>query len=192
MAFLKRSRVLARAAGAILCVVCARPLAQAPRAQSPPTGESDVKAAFLYNFTKFIDWPATAFEGTPDVFRVCVFAEPAFLQSVERMLLGETVRGRPIQVETPDSTGHARTCHIAYFAQSSIDDAAYLLPALRQVPVLTVGESRRFLAQGGALAFVVDDNRVRFDVNKKAADQAGLTISSKLLRVARHITPLQR
>ncbi len=161
-------------------------------AQSTPAGESDVKAAFLLNFTKFIDWPATAFEGTPDVFRVCVFAEPTFVQSVQRMLQGETVRGRPIQVETPYSAERARSCHIAYFAQSSIDHAAGLLPALRQVPVLTVGESRRFLTQGGALAFVLDDNRVRFDVNKKAAERAGLTISSKLLRVARKVTPLQR
>lgn len=158
-------------------------------AQSTPAGESDVKAAFLLNFTKFINWPATAFAGTPDVFRVCVFAEPTFVQSVQRMLQDETVRGRPIQVETPDSAERARSCHIAYFALSSVDHAAGVLPTLRQVPVLTVGESRRFLAQGGALAFVLDDNRVRFDVNKKAVERAGLTISSKLLRVARRVTP---
>ncbi|MCA1559843.1 MAG: YfiR family protein [Acidobacteria bacterium] len=191
MAVLKHSGVLARsaAASAFLCLVCARPLAQAPGAQPTPTAESDIKAAFLFNFTKFVDWPATAFEGTPNVFRVCVFAEPSFVRSVQRMLQGETVRGRPLQVETPYSAERARTCHIAYFAQSSVDHAAGLLPALRQEPVLTVGESKRFLTQGGALAFVLDDNRVRFDINKKAADQAGLTISSKLLRVARNVSP---
>lgn len=178
------------AIGAALPASAQRPVTVS--AQSTPAGESDVKAAFLLNFTKFIGWPATAFEGTTDVFRVCVFAEPTFVQSVQRMLQGETVRGRPIQVETPYSAERARSCHIAYFAQSSVDHAAGLLPTLRQVPVLTVGESRRFLAQGGALAFVLDDNRVRFDVNKKAVERAGLTISSKLLRVARKVTPLQR
>jgi hypothetical protein len=194
MAVLKRPHAISGTAAAVLVLSIAVPARTQPTppAQTLPTGESDIKAAFLYNFTKFIDWPSSAFDGTAGVFRVCVFAEPAFVRAVQRMVEGETVRGRPLRVETPYSIERARTCHIAYFARSSVDHAAGLLPALQQIPVLTVGESSQFLQRGGAMAFVLDENRVRFDINKGAADRAGLTISSKLLRVARTVSNLSK
>jgi uncharacterized protein DUF4154 len=179
MAFLTSARARRAAAqAAALLMLCA-----ALHAQAPVAGEKTVKAAFLYNFTKFVAWPPSAFEGTSRAFTVCVFADPAFGRDIEDMLAGETVAGRPLRVVRPEGED-ARGCHMAYFAGA---DAERALRAVRQAPVLTVGEGTRFLEQGGLISFVLEDNRVRFDVNKRAVDSAGLTISSKLLRVARNV-----
>jgi hypothetical protein len=154
--------------------------------QVPQTGEKAVKAAFLYNFTKFVDWPQSAFTDAAAPFRVCVFVDVGFRRDVEEMLKGETIGGRPPRVVTPEPND-IKGCHLAYFGSGDADRSAQMLAAMRGVPVLTVGEGSRFLQQGGVISFVLEDNRVRFDVNKRAVDRAGLTVSSKLLRVARHV-----
>ena len=152
--------------------------------QPPEAGENAVKAAFLYNFTKFVDWPVNAFEGATSPFRVCVFADAAFRRDLEPMLVGESVGGRRVMVSA--APRDVRGCHVAYFGEGE-ERGRQLLPSLRQVPVLTVGEGSRFLEQGGLIAFALEQNRVRFDVNKAALDRTGLVVSSKLLRVARHV-----
>lgn len=154
-------------------------------AQPPESGENAVKSAFLYNFTKFVDWPANAFEGTQSPFRVCVFADAAFRRDLESMLVNESVGLRRVTVAADPKD--VRGCHLAYFGAGASDRAAQLLPSLRQSPVLTVGEGQRFVEMGGLIAFALEQNRVRFDVNKPAMDRAGLVVSSKLLRVARHV-----
>ena len=157
-------------------------------AQGVEAGENAVKAAFLYNFTKFVSWPAAAFEDPATPFSVCVVADPPLRRSIEGMLAGESVGGRPLQVMTPDASS-VRRCHLAYFGGRTSDADAKILGRLKQAPVLTVGEGERFLALGGHISFVLEDNRVRFDVNKEAVDRSGLTMSSKLLRVARRVRP---
>lgn len=182
MAFLKAARV-----SAVLAVVVALALLipGAPAAQTREAGERAIKAAFLYNFTKFVEWPASAFAGEAAPFRVCVFVDAAFRREIDGMLAAEAVAGRPVTiVAEPQQTAG---CHLAYFGLAESERATALLPVLRQAPVLTIGEGSRFLAQGGHIAFVLEQNRVRFDVNKRAVDRTGLAISSKLLRVARHV-----
>ena len=166
---------------AIACLVASAPAA----AQPPDSGENAVKAAFLYNFTKFVEWPANAFEGTSSPFRVCVFADGGFRRELEAMLGGESVGARRVMVSVEPRD--VRGCHVAYFGAGAAERAAQVLPSLRQMPVLTVGEGSRFFEQGGLIAFALDQNRVRFDVNKTAMDRSGLVVSSKLLRVARHV-----
>ena len=154
--------------------------------QTPLSGEKAIKAAFLYNFTKFVEWPQTAFSDASAPFRVCVFVDAGFRRDVEEMLKGETIAGRTLRVVTPEAN-EIKGCHLAYFGSGDADRSAQVLSAMRGVPVLTVGEGSRFLQQGGVISFVLEDNRVRFDVNKQAVDRAGLTVSSKLLRVARNV-----
>jgi uncharacterized protein DUF4154 len=154
--------------------------------QTPQSGEKAVKAAFLYNFTKFVDWPQSAFTDSSAPFHVCVFVDPSFRHDVEEMLAGETIGGRPLRVVTPEPSD-VKSCHLAYFGPGNADRSAPVLAAMRGVPILTVGEGARFLQQGGVISFVLEDNRVRFDVNKRAVERAGLTVSSKLLRVARNV-----
>ena len=172
-------RVLATAAVALA-------LWAGPAAQAPETLEKDVKAAFLYNFTKFVDWPQSAFESTTEPLRVCVVADAAFTRSVDRIIEGETVRGRPLRRVVPGPTEVAR-CHVLFVGAPETERARELLASVGRAPVLTVGESRRFIEQGGAISFIVVNDRVRFDVNTRATDRAGLTVSSKLLRVARRL-----
>lgn len=158
----------------------------AARAQPPDPGERTLKAAFLYNFTKFVEWPAPALGAAAAPFRVCVFADASFRREIDAMLAGEMVAGHALRVTTPEPSA-VKGCHIVYFGAGQTERAAEVLPVLRNAPVLTVGEGVRFLEQGGAVSFLREDNRVRFDVNKDAVDRAGLAVSSKMLRVARHV-----
>ena len=160
-------------------------LVQTPlSAQRPEVDEDGVKAAFLYNFTKFIDWPSSAFAADSSPFVVCAYADAGFRKKLEEILQGEQVRGRPITIAAGE-VEDARGCHLLYFSKDATGRQARILAPLRQAPVLSVGEGRPFLEQGGLIAFVLENNRVRFAVNKRGMDAAGLTISSQLLRVAR-------
>ena len=151
--------------------------------QRSATAEDNIKATFLFNFTKFVEWPA------PDrtqPFRICTI-EPGFGTTVERTIAGETTGGRPIEHVTPRTPEAARDCHILFVGQLEGERIERWLAATRGAPVLIVGESRAAWDRGAHINFVVDDNRVKFDVNPAAASRAGLTVSSKLLRVARTI-----
>jgi hypothetical protein len=177
--------LLTRGRGLLAAALAAALLPSSLRAQPEP-GEKAIKAAFLYNFTKFVEWPDSASAKLPGGFRVCVFSDPQFRRELEAMLTGEAVGNKTLEVITP-GPNDVRSCHVVFFSASEAERAGQLLPALKQSPVLTVGEGPRFLAQGGLISFVVEDNRVRFDVNKAGIDRAKLTVSSKLLRVARHV-----
>jgi hypothetical protein len=178
MSFGRRIRMSTAALGAAVMLV------QPPlSAQRPGADEDGVKAAFLYNFTKFIDWPSSAFTASSP-FVVCAYADAGFRKKLEEILQGEQVRGRPISIAAGE-VEDARSCHLLYVSKDAMARQARILAPLHQTPVLSVGEGRPFLEQGGLIAFVLENNRVRFAVNKRGMDAAGLTISSQLLRVAR-------
>lgn len=149
------------------------------------TIEDEVKAAFLFNFTKFVSWPAAARPGEP--FQICVAGSPAFHAAVEATIAGETADGRPLVMIVPSSVDEARTCQILYVGGEEGERGARLLAGVVDRPVLTVGEGERFIRQGGAIAFAREGNRVRFDIRLPAVNRAGLMVSSKLIRVARTI-----
>jgi YfiR/HmsC-like len=148
--------------------------------------EADVKAAFLYNFTKYIDWPPEAFQSPEDPFRLCVVSNPEFTQGVRNLIAGETARGRPLELTVPGAADLPH-CHILFVGLRESSRAAALVAATSGRPVLTVGESAGFLEHGGTVLFEVENHRVRFDINLSAASRAGLVVSSKLVRVARTI-----
>jgi YfiR/HmsC-like len=180
------TRIRIRACVAALLTIWAWGLAPAHAEQRTPTAEDDIKAAFLYNFTKFVEWPVA---GRPETFTICTVAEPAFDAAVDRIVAGESVDGHPIVRISPGTPDAARACQILFIARPENDRAERWIAAVRNAPVLVVGESRGPWDRGAQINFVVDDNRVKFDVNPEAAARAGLTISSKLLRVARTVTP---
>jgi hypothetical protein len=161
-------------------------LAGRVQAQAPAAAEEDIKAAFLYNFAKYVSWPAKALRDRN--FRICVAADPAFARRVDAIIDGETLDGRAvIRPAVPPLQNLGRTCQILFVGAGESSRAAELLAAVRESPVLTVGETEAFAAKGGMVAFVKDGDRVRFDINRAEADRAGLTISSRLLRLARHV-----
>ena len=153
--------------------------------QRTTTAEDDIKAAFLFNFTQFIEWPATA---TTDPFKVCVVADPAFGAAVDRTVLGESIGHRPIVRVTPATADAARDCQILFLGRQENDRLDRWMAAVKGQPVLIVAESRAAWDRGAHINFVVENNRVKFDVNRDGAARAGLSISSKLLRVARTVT----
>ena len=175
--------VLGRRLWALAGLVAAASLAASPSGAQSVT-EQDVKAAFLYNFTRFVDWP----EGTPkgpDPFRLCVVADPPITQIIERTMQGESVRGRSTQTVVPDSPSEARACQILFVGRNQVERGEPMLAAVRDLPVLTVADASGSLSGGGAIEFILENGRVRFDVNTETARRAGLSISSRLLQVAR-------
>ena len=146
--------------------------------------EYEVKAAFLFNFVQFVEWPPESLPaGAP--FRVCLSGENPFAGVLERTIAGEQAAGRPIQIDVVAPDAPLATCQILFVPRSQAPRAGTLLRGIGAAPVLTVGESPRFVETGGLVNFVVEGGHVRFDVNADAAASRGLRISSKLLRVAR-------
>ena len=178
MAILTRHRL------GVLAGTLAAVLFSAPAPAQPAVAESDIKAAFLYNFAKYVVWPDTAFANGD--FHLCVAADRQFVASLDAIIAGETIEGRQVTRLTPTTPEAARSCHILFVGRG--EPLAYrLYSSLERLPVLLVGDAPDFLDQGGMVTFVREGDRVRFDVDVTVAEQAGLTISSRLLRIARRV-----
>lgn len=145
--------------------------------------EYRVKAAFLLNFTKFVEWPPAELPDS-NLFGICILGDDPFGSALDRMIEGETVNGRKLAVlrTLPNSP---KACQVVFVSKSEKDYPQVLAGFKRGV--LTVGEEDAFLHGGGMIAFVVDNRRVRFDVDLSRASKGGLKISSKLLNVARSV-----
>lgn len=172
---------------AVIALLTATLGATAPAQPDASSLEAELKATFLYQFTRYAEWPARSFgAGQQSPFKVCVLAGSAFTESVDRVLRGEMAAGRPMIRAVPETPSAARSCHILYIQQNEGELTRYL-SAVRDTPVLTVSDSPDFLSSGGHIALVRDNNRIRFDINLAAARQSGLTLRSQLLRVARKV-----
>ena len=154
--------------------------------QAPAAAENDVKAVFLFNFAKYVTWPAVDIgERSPVEVRVCVTATDTFFALLKSAIQGETLDGKPLTPVALDGLDEARNCQILYVGDTQTPDAKAWLAAVRGRQVLTVGD--RALNDDTVIAFVRDENRIRFDINRAAAERRGLNISSKLLRLARQV-----
>lgn len=157
------------------------------RAQSPTAGEYQVKAAFLYNFAKFVEWPPSGFSDASAPLRICVFGQDPFGQELRDITREKIVNGHKLQVDQVVDLKLARACHVLFISSSEKAQLTSILESLRGTDALTVGDAKGFVQQGGMINFLLENNRVQFEVNQKAAEQAGLKISSKLLNVAKHV-----
>jgi hypothetical protein len=168
---------------ALLCLP-APALAQAAPAALP----YQVEAVFLFNFTQFVTWPAEAFRAPGDPFVICIVGEDPFGSYLDETVAGEKVQDRPLQVRRLQRLDPADHCHIAFVSGSESARVAELLGRLQGPGTLTVSDIEDFGKRGGMIRFVVENRRVRLRVNVDAAKAAGLTISSKLLRIADIVT----
>lgn len=161
--------------------------AQPASTRSPEQSlELEVKAVFLYNFAKYVDWPA-AQQGSSASIRMCVPANPEFLTLLREAVRDEVVNGRPLAALGLDGLDAARECDILYIGNASTADAVAWINAVRGRQVLIVGDGT--LAEGVVIAFVRDQNRIRFDISRQAAARQKLSISSRLLGLARRVDP---
>jgi hypothetical protein len=147
--------------------------------------EYKVKAAFLLNFTKFIEWPAAAFESQDSPIAICILGDDAFGTTLDQAVGGEVVNGRRVVVQRIKRAPAPKTCQVLFWSRPE-KDVLKTLPALGP-GVLTVGEGEHFVREGGMITFVIENRRVRFDINQTVAENAGLKLSSKLLGVARSV-----
>ena len=176
--------LIRRLAAFALLLLAFRPAA----AQESASLEYGVKAAFLYNFTKFVEWPASAFPERGSL-RLCVFGSDPFGKSLQTVVEGEQAQGRPITLLRLDSLGDPRLCHILFLSRKETERLPAVLAAVQGAPVLTVGEAPGVLEKGGGVNFVLKEGKVRFEINQAAVEGNGLKMSSKLLRLATRVVP---
>jgi hypothetical protein len=146
--------------------------------------EEEIKAAFLYNFTKFITWPTTVFTTPSSPFNNCLLLDHT-KGTVSDAFRGKMVADRSVEVLSFDSMQDVGSCQILYIGDSDQETRASALAAVDGKPVLTIGENKGFAQQGGMINFYIDDDRVLFEINVDAVNQAGLSASSRLLSLAR-------
>lgn len=155
----------------------------AAAAQMGPREEYEVKAAFLYNFMRFVDWPPS--RGGDVSLTVCVPAETPIRRPLEAIVRGKRVEGRELAVRVLGPRDDPSACHSLFVAADDEPVSAGLLDRVRNTDVLTVGESAQFIANGGLVRFYLNENRVRFQIDAAGANRAGLRISSQLLSLAK-------
>ncbi|MEW6267815.1 MAG: YfiR family protein [Thermodesulfobacteriota bacterium] len=153
----------------------------------PQAAEEELKAAFLFNFAKYVEWPADIVAERPSI-DLCVLGDDLLHDALQQTLRGKVVRDKPIGIRRLASAQGAAGCHVLFVAGAHHDDMPGIVALVQRHHVLLVGEGPEFLAHGGAIAFGVEDNRLRFDVDADAASSAGLKLSSQLLKVARHVS----
>jgi hypothetical protein len=145
--------------------------------------EYQVKAAFVANFTGFVEWPQAAFRDATDTFTICVVGRSPFGRSLADVAAGKSVAGRALRVmEISDASGSA--CQIAFISASEHRRFRSLLDGFKACNTLTVGDTSDFIAEGGMIQLSLDNGRVRIKINADAAKAQTLRISSHLLSLA--------
>jgi YfiR/HmsC-like len=173
----ERPRPRSRARWLLLALLLAA--AWAATADAPKATENDVKAAYLYNFGKFVKWP-----GAPgDQFPICVFGHDPFGALLDATVAGEKIEGKPVVARRIRSPQEATACRVLFIGDSERNQFQKVLDDAGK-GVLTVSDIRGFARHGGMIEFVKQQNRIRFEVNLAVARRAGLVLSSELLKVA--------
>jgi hypothetical protein len=165
----------------LLCASTARAFAQ------ESVSEADLKAAFLYNFTRVVDWPSDAFEKEDSPFIVGVFGDEEFASTLRKLFVEKKAHGHPLTVRRLTQIGEARSCQMLFFREGEAKKMAMVYDIIKRLPILTVGEADDFLDSGGMFNLFFEEKQLRFEVNPTVAENARLTISSKVLRLAKRI-----
>ncbi|HXP59960.1 MAG TPA: YfiR family protein [Dongiaceae bacterium] len=162
-------------------------LRSAGETDTGPT-EYQVKAVFLFNFAKFIEWPAAKLGGPDSPLVIGIIGDNPFGTLLEETIKDQAINGHKLVSRAISTTAEAVACHIVFISRSEKERLRPLLAALKGQPVVTVSELRGFAQDGGMIALVLLNGRVKLEINPAAAGEAGVKLSSKLLSIAR-ITP---
>jgi len=149
--------------------------------------ETELQAAFLYNFAKLVEWPSAAFESGSAPLRLCVLGDGDLVAALEEATAGRTVGERPLQAVDATAEGASAalaTCHIVYVSADLPGGAAQQVRGLRTRPILTVSDDEEFARHGGVANFRRDGSYLRIDLNADAARDRGLKIGAQLMQVA--------
>ena len=177
-----RGRSMRRLAVVALMCLCN---AASPRlAAAQITTASTLKAAFLYNFAKFTEWPSDALAPAQRL-SLCVMGDASVADALEQTIQGRQVEGHELSVRVVKISDPIRACHLLYAGGLNAQRSTQLLQALHGAPVLSVADSDRFAESGGVAQLILEGDRMRFAVNVASARRARLTLSSKLLNLAK-------
>ncbi|HXQ35106.1 MAG TPA: YfiR family protein [Anaerolineales bacterium] len=179
----------------ILIVALSVSLSWTPEAFAQASDSSDsseylIKAGFIFNFAKFVDWPPTTFAQADSPIVIGILGTDPFGTIIDKIVQDKKVGARGFVVKRLKWGADLKelsTCKILFVGASEKAHMDELVQIVRGLPILTVGETPGFAERGGVIRFVLEDNRVRFEVNVEAARQADLTISSRLLTLAKII-----
>lgn len=155
---------------------------------SAALSEHRIKAVFLFNFSKFVEWPPGAFAAADTPFVIGVFGRDPFGSDLDDVARGETVNGRQLLVKRVQTVQDAAACQILFIPQSEQANLDELLTALTRSNTLTVSDLDGAARHGAMVRLVTDHDKIRLRINVESARAAGLTISSKLLRAAEIVT----
>jgi hypothetical protein len=162
-------------------------LPQSARAQSAPE-EYQVKAAFLFHFAQFVDWPAGVLNNGDPSLRLCIFDDEPRRQELQSTIEGKAIGGRVFHVRLMGQPQEIQGCNILFLSRDEARRQTAVLRSVRGMPVLTVGETANFLSDGGMIRFHLEEDKVRFDINLGGAESSHLKISSRLLLLAASVT----
>lgn len=169
---------------AALIVDCRPAVAADTETAVPSPTEYQVKAAFLYNFAKFVEWPRHSWSDAAEPLVIGVLGQDPFGDGLERIFKANAIAGRRVTVKRSAIIEDLRGCNILFISASEKKRVPQILKSLDRPGVLTVGDARDFTRQGGVIGFTMEDDRVHFEINVDAAARTGLKLSSKLLNVA--------
>lgn len=148
-----------------------------------PAEEYALKAAFLYNFARFTEWPSTSFPQEDFPFIVCIFGDDPFGATID-FLQDKSVHGRPILLKREKSLARLESCHVLFVSASKKNELGQILDLTEGWSVLTVSDMDQFAQKGGGIGFIRQNDKIRFEVNTGTIKRAGLRLSSKLLQLA--------
>jgi hypothetical protein len=150
--------------------------------------EYPLKLAFLYNFAKFVEWPSGSFRSPDGTLAICIVGHNPFSLDIENQLRSRPAGDHSVEFVVLKTTDALNACHIVFIPVTEKDQATRIVRSLTGASVLTVGESEGFAVRGGIINFTVEEGNIRFEINRRAADRAGLKISSRLLNLAKIVT----
>jgi YfiR/HmsC-like len=149
--------------------------------------EYRVKAAFLFHFAQLVDWPTNTQTGTNDSLFLCTFGTDPFQGALEATVEGKPIGNRVIRIRHLMQPQDMQACQVIFFGKDQSTRIPTLVADLEKAPILTVGESAGFLGAGGMICFLLEENKVRFQINLDAAESAKLKIGSRLLILAQNV-----
>ena len=167
-----------------LIVLIAAVLLAGGDATAQAVTQPELRAAFLYNFAKFTEWPGQAAPTTSPLM-LCVIDDSAVEDALGHLVGTGTINGRPATVSRDPGGAALRACHVLYLGEGTSGRTAAILDGLQGAPVLTVSAGDGFIRSGGMVGLFVEDGRMRFAVNPDAAHRAGVRLSSRLLQLAK-------
>jgi YfiR/HmsC-like len=170
-----------------VCLATTLPPASRLRAQSAGTSEYDVKAAFLFHFAQFVEWPAETFKNANAPLTFCTMGEDPFRGRLDESVRGKFVGKRALLVLHLKDREQIGNCQVLFLSATEKKRQAEYLASASGHAVLTVGETDNFTQQGGIIGFFLENNKVRFEINVETAEKARLEISSRLLLLAKNV-----